>query len=363
MSSFIEQILNFLRSLFSRPSVPGEDSQTTPPQPQPAPTQQPVETAPPETPVIELPAPEPEETTLVPVTRKLLMIVFNPRVPNQGNETLSRVMGWNDPDSLAARLIDDLYQTSAGFVNYEVVERHEVDRLPKKQDGFTYDVDEFVRCYRTNSGFHQPDEVDYYALLRDFDMTAKMLGGNVDEVWLFGPPYSGFYESTMAGAGAFFCNAPPLAETEDCPRRFVIMGFNHERGEGEMLESYCHRIESIMEQVYRRRTGEVNLWDRFTRVEKTHPGQAEVGTVHYAPNSTRAYEWGSHTLVPSRCENWLNFPDLTGDAIMVNCDNWGGGDNRLHLLWWLRHLPHIAGRTDGIANNWWKYVADVNTVK
>lgn len=361
MSSFIEQILDFLRNLFTRIPEAGDETETTPQQPQPTP--QPVETIPTETPVIELPGPEPEETTLNPVTRRLSMIVFNPRVPGQGNETLTRVMGWNDADTLTSRLIDDLRETSAGYVNYEVVERHEVDYLPKKQDGFTYDVNEFVRCYRTNSGFHQPDSVDYYTLLRDFDIPAKMLGGAIDEIWLFGPPYSGFYESTMAGAGAFFCNAPPLAETEDCPRKFILMGFNHERGEGEMLESFCHRIESIMEQVYRRRIGEVNLWERFTRVEKTHPGRAEVGTVHYAPNSTRAYEWGNHTLVPSRCESWLNFPNLSGQTVMVNCDNWGGGDNRLHLLWWLRHLPHVAGRTDGIASNWWKYVVDVNTVK
>jgi hypothetical protein len=34
--------------------------------------------------------------------------------------------------------------------------------------------------------------------------------GEIDEIWLFGGPYFGFYESRMAGPGAFWCNAPPL---------------------------------------------------------------------------------------------------------------------------------------------------------
>ena len=33
---------------------------------------------------------------------------------------------------------------------------------------------------------------------------------------------------------------------------------------------------------------------------------------------------------------------------------------RAHHRWWLRHLPRAEGTTDGIANNWWKYVIDVN---
>jgi hypothetical protein len=30
---------------------------------------------------------------------------------------------------------------------------------------------------------------------------------------------------------------------------------------------------------------------------------------------------------------------------------------RLHHLWWLRHLPHAAGATNGVSNNWWEYLA------
>ena len=47
---------------------------------------------------------------------------------------------------------------------------------------------------------------------------------------------------------------------------------------------------------------------------------------------------------------------------VVTCDEWGGGDMRLHHLWWFRHLPHVAGEVDGISTNWWTYVRDPNLV-
>jgi hypothetical protein len=158
-----------------------------------------------------------------------------------------------------------------------------------------YDGGEYVKCLRAGSGFHDPDAVDYQRILADFDIVDKINRGAIDEVWLYAFPYGGFYESIMAGPGAFWCNAPELRGTERAQRRFVIMGFSYERGVGEMLEDMGHRAESIMEYVFRHQPGEANLWKRFTRFDKSHPGQAEVGTIHYAPNSRTDYDWGNKT--------------------------------------------------------------------
>ncbi len=166
----------------------------------------------------------------------------------------------------------------------------------------------------------------------------------------------------MAGPGAFWCNSPPLDSFGHMSRKFVIMGFNYERGLGEMLESYGHRAESIMAQVYRGKRGEANLWQRFIRYDMNRPGQAEVGNVHFAPNSRQDYDWGNRAKVLSRCDTWLNFPDLSGRTRQVNCAEWGNGDTRQHHLWWFRHFPHVAGQTAGISNNWWQYVLDPNRV-
>jgi len=63
------------------------------------------------------------------------------------------------------------------------------------------------------------------------------------------------------------------------------MGFNYERGVGEMLEDYGHRTGSIMSHVYGgwdHRAPKTN-WDRFTLYEKVAPGRAACGNVQYAP--------------------------------------------------------------------------------
>jgi hypothetical protein len=129
-----------------------------------------------------------------------------------------------------------------------------------------------------------------------------------------------------------------------------------------MLESWGHRTESILAQVFRDQSGDDNLWERFTRHEKSHPGRAEVGTVHFAPNSSRDYDWGNPRPVVSRCDVWYHFPDLQGDGHRVACSEWGGGDIRRHHQWWLSHFPCLLGEYNGISYNWWQYVVDANLV-
>jgi hypothetical protein len=166
----------------------------------------------------------------------------------------------------------------------------------------------------------------------------------------------------MVGRGAFWCNAHPLPDTDQCPRRFVVMGFSLERGVGEMFESFTHRCESIMTRVYQPTSGDANLYERFSRYEKRNPGEAECGTVHFAPNSERDYDWKNPRFVASKCDDWYNFPRFTGTTRQVNCEEWGNGDIRAHHLWWLDHFPRVSGRTSGIAHNWWQYVIDPNRV-
>ena len=150
--------------------------------------------------------------------------------------------------------------------------------------------------------------------------------------------------------------------SRDARRRFVIMGFSYQRGVGEMLENMGHRAESIMRHAYRRTQGEDNLWERFARYDQTHPGQAEVGIMHFAPNSVRDYDWGNKTKVPSRWRTWRAFPDLSGESRMVDCSDWGNGEIRMHHKWWFSLLPHITGRAHGVSYNWWEHIVDPNTV-
>jgi hypothetical protein len=293
---------------------------------------------------------------------RVLLITYNPIIQSEGGRKLTEVLGWNDVGRLCQDYIADLQECSRGFLSYDIVQRMEVDAWPVKVDGFRYDEHSFLTNWRNDGGWHDPDAVDYEAIIADFDLLARVESGRIDEVWLFAFPYAGFYESIMVGPGAFWCNSPPL-EHSDVSRRFVIMGFNYERDVGPMLESFGHRVESILDHTWRQFRGEENLYQRFILYDKKAPGQANVGWMHYAPNSQTDYDWGNKTLVPSNCDDWLNFPNLQGTVRRVNCAEWGNGDMRAHHKWWFKHLPNVPGQTRGIANNWWWYGVDPNVVK
>lgn len=296
-----------------------------------------------------------------PIRPKVLLLTYDPVVESEGGRRLHEVCRWNDPARLTASYIADLKECSGGFVDYRIVESRVIDGFPRKKDGFRYTDESFLECYRSGKGWHRPDAIDYHDIIREFKLPGRVNRREIDEVWIQGMPYSGLYESTMAGKGAYFCNSAPLTGVE-ADRIFVIMGFNYERGVGEMLEDQGHRTESILRKVYGSwEPEETHAWNRFTLYDRVAPGKAACGNVHFAPNSTKDYEWGNKTPVMSSADDWLNYPNLRGSKRLMTCDDWGNGDIRAHHKWWLTRLPKAPGRgPDGKLANWWKYTVDFN---
>jgi len=139
----------------------------------------------------------------------------------------------------------------------------------------------------------------------------------------------------------------------------MTVGWEREVGCG--LEAFGHRCESILSHVFAHTphalTGK-NYWEMFTRYDKVAPGQSACGMVHWAPNSDSDYDWGNTRYVPSTCDDWLNFPHLSGKTSQVNCTEWGNGDMAGHHLWWFSHFPQAASLdADGMLLNWWGYVS------
>ncbi|MCB9111746.1 MAG: hypothetical protein H6634_10915 [Anaerolineales bacterium] len=299
------------------------------------------------------------------ITRsKVLVIVYDPVMDKTTGVKLSQYLKWHNTSDLLAGFMSDILEVSKGMVRYEIAERIEVDEFPAKMDGFRYTPQTYLDVWNRTSAPHTPQEVDYTRILQQFNILQRVSRGEIDEVWIFGFPYAGFYESTMAGPGAFWCNSPALQNTSASNRRFLIMGFSYERYIGEMHESYGHRAESIMEKTFSKLSGDANLWKRFIRYEKSAPGKAACGNVHYAPNSQSDYDWGNKTPVRSECYDWLlNFPDFKGEIRTVDNTEWGGGEIRAHHKWWFNHFPAVAGRKNGIHNNWWQYIAAPQNVR
>ncbi|MGQ9455610.1 MAG: hypothetical protein ACUVRS_12615 [Armatimonadota bacterium] len=303
-------------------------------------------------------------------TFKVMVLNFDPVVPSVGKRT-HEALGWNDPWSHTIAYINDLKEVSGCWAQYQIVEWHDVDYFAHFTDGFQYSAQEFYDMWRSCGGgcsWHS-GTADYYRIINDFGIAAKVAAGEIDEVFMFGPPFAcAFWEAAMAGPSPYFINGGTYY-VPAAGRNFAIMGFTYEREVGCMLEDFCHRAECIMSRVYRPPQWWVptwpitNNWDRFRMYDKIKAGEAACGTCHYAPNSQSDYDWGNTTYVWSYCDDWLyNWPNLMGIKRWVNCSEWGNGDMRLHHLWWLKHLPRKPGiNPDGKQNNWWKYICDFNS--
>lgn len=311
------------------------------------------------------PAPVPDSETEPPqlTVVRTLVIVYEPSMDRSTGTKLSRYMRWNNVEELAKGYMSDVLLVSGGLVRYQIIQRIDVDSFPAKVDGFQYDPNTYLDVLRGMRPPYMPQEANYYEIIERFNILQQVARNEIDEVWIFNFPHAGFYESIMAGPGAFWCNAPALKNTDASLRRFVIMGFSYERGVGEMLENLGHRIESIMQKTFERLEGSENLWERFSRYDKVSPGNAALGNVHFAPNSDRDYDWNNPSTVSSECDDWLyNFPNFKGVTRTVSASDWGNGDTREHHKWWLKHLPKTAGRKNGIHNNWWQYIMNPNHV-
>ncbi|MBL8089679.1 MAG: hypothetical protein KF758_03745 [Anaerolineales bacterium] len=292
---------------------------------------------------------------------KVLVINYDPMMDS--GVKLSKHLNWHNIADLIEGFVSDILEASNGLARYEVVERIDVNEFPAKTDGFRYTPQTYLDVLNRVATPHIPQEVNYNAILNQFNILQRIANNEIDEVWIFAFPHAGFYESTMGGPDAFWCNAQPLANASASKRRFVIMGFSYERFIGEMHESFGHRAESIMEKTFSKVSTDKNLWNRFTRYDKIAPGKAACGNIHFAPNSQSDYDWGNKTPVKSECFDWLlNFPNFKNDIRIVDSSLWGGGEIRAHHKWWFNHFPRVAGRQNGIANNWWQYVVNPQKV-
>jgi hypothetical protein len=294
---------------------------------------------------------------------KVLVLNFDPLIPKEGNKRLHEVCKYNDPHELAKGYIDDLKEASRGLVIYKIVEWKDIDTFHTKTDGFTYTADEYMKCFKEKKGWHDPDGADYEKTFEDYKVLPMIDSGKVDEVWFFGAPYFGYWESSMAGPGAFYINGG-VFENVKSKRAFVIMGFNYERGVAEMLHDLCHRTESTMSRVYG--GWEVDKlttnWAKFAANNIQSKGIASVGTCHYPANAEDGYDYSNPREVESDADDWLNYPNLTGKKKKVSREDWGGPEyHRNYMKWFYTRLPHAPGvNEDGRLNNWWEYIFNFN---
>ncbi|HYC83827.1 MAG TPA: hypothetical protein VEB86_01340 [Chryseosolibacter sp.] len=293
----------------------------------------------------------------------VLVLNYDPDVDDNGTiKKLHEYYDWHDPHKLANDFIDEVLTSSGDLVKYNIVEWRDLNEFPVKNDGFRYTLSSYKACMRNHSGCHAADELDYHVAMHKQGIVEGINQNLFEEVWLFGGPYFGYYESSMAGPNAFYVNGGVYSAPTN--KAFVLMGFNYERGVAEMMHNLCHRMESTMSQVYGGWKAEelTSAWANFAANATQSNGTAAVGSCHYPPNALSDYDYGNKKAVMSSADDWFNYPILSGTKKELNCDAWGGPDYHLEYMhWWFSHLPRRTGvGPDGMLNSWWRYLYEFN---
>lgn len=367
------------------------------------------------------------------ITKDVLVINFDPILESQGGLRMHdwgqrRTGSWGgDPWPLVRDYLADLTEASGGYVRWRRVLHPSVpdyiDRWPPLRGAVQFDSPEFPEQafvdayeYALTSGDWvgatrmMPGggdyRMDYHRILDEYGVDALVNAGEVDEVIVATPPYAGAFESVMAGPTAYAVNGDAFPRTT--VRNFLVMNLSYERGLSEVLENFGHRAEWMLSRAFHGYPNTIsydgcfypdwnrdnqdpppcggsrqvpllrNLYDRFVTVEGILPGEAAVGSVHWAPNATSRsdeYVWNKDLPVYSLSDDWLfNYPAMEGASTKrpVNVYDWlpmaqNDDAGRGFKKWWLFHMPRVPGVQPASnphdsfkLNNWWEYMINHN---
>ena len=234
------------------------------------------------------------------VAPKVMIINFRP---------VSIPPNWRAAEDLAREYVKTMRTISADTLVYQIVNIKNAKYFPVLEDGRQYDDATWTQArqndalaYRDSRGNYMM--ANYTRIVQDFALLQLVRDKIIDEVWMFGGPYFGFYESRMVGRNALWCNAPGLETTG---RRFVIMGFNYERDVKEMVHNFGHRAESILGAQY----GSLAYVNKLYGGQPTPPPANEFetflntyGTTHRPPGGAD-YSQDEVACVTKIKEDWF----------------------------------------------------------
>lgn len=312
---------------------------------------------------------------------KVVVVIQDPVVNGKRIHETFKTPGytfqWHDPWQLTKDYELALEEVSHGVIDYQVVEiidAHEYFTVLKKTgERLTENrVIELLQEPKWKTLLQDGATFDYKAFVEHYDFDKKRDAGEIHEVWVWSFPCGGMWESNMMGKGAFWLNSEPTKSVK-CKELLCVMGLNYERDLACALESYGHRFESIMMEVYgwwnydkKNKKDELSTWETYAayalKYNKFNPGNSHIGNIHFPPNGEKDYDWKNQKMVKTFADSWLNYPNVKEEnAREVDCSEWDCSHIG-YMKWWFKHLPHVEGINpkDKKLNNWWRYVVDYN---
>lgn len=300
------------------------------------------------------------------LVRKVMVIDFDPILTTRAGVKASKAFGWLDPVAEMQQVAQWFLATTKGRVGFQIVSHQTVNEFPLLVGGFRYTESGYLAVLADPTKARKPDGADYNAIVTRFKACEALDAGVIDELWLIGGPWYGYYESRLAGPKAFFYNAPVLSGTT-CKRLLPIMGFNPEAGFANAIHDFGHRTESTMAFVYGgwSQNSLASAWDRFGLVASQSPayGFSGCGTTHRPPNALQDYEYGATRSTSSTCAAFATYPNMLPAAQSLKpttCALWGCTDLG-YYEWWFQQLPRKAGKSaDGKTMDWLRLAMDPN---
>lgn len=253
-----------------------------------------------------------------------MVLHYNPHVWRNGEYlTVQQAYHWRDVDELCRNYIEFLKRASGGQVNFSVACKFVLDEFPPDNDPeVTFTPANYDQFLSQGYDMWNHGKADYDTLCNDprLRIIPRVEAGEVDAIWVFPPCNCGFWETAMAGRGAFRANGECYPSV-NCARKFVLYGFGTEphQNAGYMLENTAHMAEVIMRKhiavdwpTNHAITGwntlnlmdpnravtihHLNDWDYFTVTDSVHwdttlvaPGHSQAGLSHFPPNALANY--------------------------------------------------------------------------
>ncbi len=257
-----------------------------------------------------------------------LVLYYNPRVRyHESYVPVREAYGYRDIDVLCRDYIQFLRKASGGQVQFSVAARFELDEFPPDNDpSVTFTPDNYAQYHSQGYDLFNHGGANYPAICNDprFQIVPRVESGELDAVWIFGPDYTGFWETAMAGRDAYWVNGGAYPEV-NCSKRFVLYGFGMagHQGVGFMLENTAHMTENILGNriasgwpARHQVTGwttldltnpnrrpfirRLNDWGYFTVTDAVHwdvelvvPGKSQAGISHFPPTACVNYGWSA----------------------------------------------------------------------
>ncbi|MFZ5425133.1 MAG: hypothetical protein ACOZAO_05030 [Patescibacteria group bacterium] len=299
----------------------------------------------------------------IPLNKKVYLLIYNPKINDQYT---NEYFGWNDPEEITNEVIAFFKNVSEGYLNYEIVQKKVVEEFPAKEDGFVYTFENYIECVNSNGEkCHDPDIADYVKILDANNICEMLNNDEIDELWLWGGPWFGYWESNLAGRYSFWYNSNPT-HFNTCKTPLPIMGFNYERTKNEAIHNFGHRAESTLKRVFQSWDAEnTHGWNRFALLSRNNNGQGGCGNTHITVNGTEDYIYTNKDNVMSNCEEFKDYPNIENTYKMVNCNDWGCDEFEYYTYWW-NNIPRNTGINKDaftgqeVLNNWWKYIFDLS---